>query len=110
MGSEEGSTAVSLFEPYERLVGISVRGRPVQVPENNTLLRCFQYVCPTTVPYGKFCWNDDCGHCELSYRCPGGTGEIRTRGCQLRVIEGMEVTVLSSYLKIALFPLLEPEA
>jgi hypothetical protein len=98
-----------VYEPYDRLVSIEVLGQRVEVPENNTLLRCFQYLCPDSLPYGRFCWNNECGHCELSYRPPGGTESREVRGCQFRVLEGMEVTVLSMYLKLALFPLLAPQ-
>jgi hypothetical protein len=98
---------VSVYDPYERLVPVDLLGRTIQVPENNTLLRCFQYLCPDSVAQGRFCWNNDCGHCELSYRLPGSVEERKTRGCQSRVCEGMEITKISIYLRVALVPLLE---
>ncbi len=48
------------FRPYEKLVEISVFGKKFQVPERNSLLRCFQFISPETIPYGRFCWNQDC--------------------------------------------------
>jgi hypothetical protein len=48
------------FRPYEKLVEITVFGKKFQVPERNSLLRCFQFISPETIPYGRFCWNQDC--------------------------------------------------
>src|ERR1700687_5383218 len=33
-----------IFRPYERLVQIKVLGKTFEVPEKNTILRCFQYI------------------------------------------------------------------
>ena len=40
------------FRPYEKLVEITVMGKKFQVPERNSLLRCFQFISPETIPYG----------------------------------------------------------
>ncbi len=32
------------FRPYEKLVEISIFGKKFQVPERNSLLRCFQFI------------------------------------------------------------------
>ena len=53
------------FRPYEKLVEISVFGKKFQVPERNSLLRCFQFISPETIPYGRFCWNQDCQYCRV---------------------------------------------
>jgi len=34
------------FRPYERLVEITILGKRFQVPERNSLLRCFQFISP----------------------------------------------------------------
>ena len=57
-----------LFEPYDRLIRIEVLGQPVEVPENNCLLRCFQYLSLRSISYGDFCWNGDCANCQFWYR------------------------------------------
>ena len=36
----------TLFRPFTRLVKITILGREFEVPENNPLLRCFQYLAP----------------------------------------------------------------
>jgi len=89
----------SPFRPYERLVRIKVLGKTVEVPEKNMLLRCFQYVSPETIPYGRFCWNQECQTCRISYRLPGKREEAReVLSCKVLVAEGMEITELSPEL------------
>ena len=43
-----------IFEPFERLVEIEILGERREVPENNTLLRCFQYLSMDTISFGDF--------------------------------------------------------
>ena len=93
---------------FDSLIGIKILGRKALVPENNTLLRCFQYLCPDTVPYGKFCWNNECGNSEFYYRHPGDERERKGRACcHTKITEGMEITVLSVELKYVLRPFLD---
>ncbi|MGH9535599.1 MAG: 2Fe-2S iron-sulfur cluster-binding protein [Terriglobales bacterium] len=90
---------MTLFRAYRRLVAIRLRGRMVRVPENNYLLRCFQYLCPRTVPYGAFCWNEECQNCRVHWR-QGGQGKTRIGlSCKLLVREGMEITELAPELE-----------
>src|SRR2546425_13360566 len=65
------------FRPYEKLVEITIFGKRFQVPERNSLLRCFQFISPETVPYGRFCWNQDCQYCRSEERRVGK--ECRSR-------------------------------
>jgi hypothetical protein len=86
-----------LFEPYERLVQITVLGRRVRVPENNRLLRCFQFLSLRTISYGDFCWNGDCSNCQFWYREPtddAGAPERTALACRFTVREGMNITRL----------------
>jgi NADH dehydrogenase/NADH:ubiquinone oxidoreductase subunit G len=78
-----------LFDPYERLVRVRYLGRELAVPENNLLLRCFQFLEPEEVPYGDFCWNGDCRNCRLVLVRAGKTHEALA--CQTRVEEGDEI-------------------
>ncbi len=98
----------SLFKPFDRMVTITVLGRPLEVPEKNVLLRCFQFLAPDTVPYGKFCWNNECGNSKFYYRLPGDELERKARACWFEVVEGMEITVLSAELKYVLRSVLKP--
>jgi hypothetical protein len=100
-------TEDALFRPYSRLLKIVVLGRTIEVPENNPLLRGFQHNCPETVPYGKFCWNNECGNSKFYYRLPGDPVEHKSRACQFIPVEGMQITVLSAELKWVLRKLLQ---
>lgn len=90
---------VSPFRPFERLVRIRVLGKSFDVPEKNMLLRCFQYISPETIPYGRFCWNQECQTCRVGFCVPGIQDEPRNvLSCKLIVHEGMEITELSTEL------------
>jgi len=67
----------------------------VELPDNNCLLRSLQYVAGDSIAYGRFCWNDECGNCEVTVVAPD-TGERRTvRACQEVVFPGMRVVEVS---------------
>lgn len=89
----------NLYEPFTRLIRITIQGKPFQVPENNTVLRCVQYIVDEDVVPGRFCWNNECGNCEFSYRFDDHTIFQRARGCQTRVEEGMILSELTRDLR-----------
>jgi hypothetical protein len=91
-----------LFEPYERLVTIEILGHSVKVPENNRLLRCFQFLSMQSISYGDFCWNGDCTNCQFWYTEAGeAKGEDKTAlACRFQVREGLTVTRLDDHVKL----------
>ena len=91
-----------LFEPYERLVTIEILGRRVEVPENNRLLRCFQYLSMRSISYGDFCWNGDCTNCQFWYTEEGeAKGADKTAlSCRFEVREGMVITRLNEHVQL----------
>jgi hypothetical protein len=98
----ENDLSSDLLDPYERLVGIEILGRPVEVPEKNRLLRCFQFLSLKTISYGDFCWNGECTNCQVWYHTgeqspdPGKPG----LACRMEVIEGMKITAMSPAIKL----------
>ena len=82
-----------LFEPFERLIEIEILGRKVRVPENNTLLRCFQYLSMESVSMGDFCWNGDCLNCQVIIK--NGEKEKPLMSCRAIVEEGMEIVSMN---------------
>ena len=96
----------SLLAPWDTTIPIRILGRPVDVPENNVLLRCLQHLLPDTVPYARFCWNDECGNSEFRYRMPGDPEERVERACRFVPVAGMEITAVSEQLRQVLAPLL----
>jgi hypothetical protein len=53
---------------------------------------------PDTIPYGRFCWNQECQYCRISYAIPGVRTPGRVLSCKVIVHEGMEITDLSPEL------------
>jgi NADH dehydrogenase/NADH:ubiquinone oxidoreductase subunit G len=90
---------LSFYEPFGRLLKIMVEGKTLEAPENNTLLRCFQYIDNQGVVPGRFCWNNECGNCEVTLRTTAHPEPRRIRGCQTTVQEGMILSELTPELK-----------
>jgi hypothetical protein len=90
------------FRPYERLVEITILGKRFQVPERNSLLRCFQFISPETIPYGRVCWNQDCQYCRVMCQLPDDDQSREMLSCKFMVMQGMKVTELSDDLKSCL--------
>src|SRR4029077_16737602 len=65
----------------------------------NSLLRCFQFISPETIPYGRFCWNQECQYCRVSCQLPDDDEAREMLSCKFIVMPGMEVTELSQELK-----------
>jgi hypothetical protein len=87
------------FRPYEKLVEITMYGKKFHVPERNSLLRCFQFISPETIPYGRFCWNQECQYCRVSCQLPDDDEPREMLSCKFIVMAGMEITELSQELK-----------
>ena len=87
-----------LFEPFEKLVEIEILGKQCSVPENNTLLRCFQYLSIETVSLGDFCWNGDCANCQVWLE--GAAKEKPVLACRAIVSEGMKIVRVSKEIEL----------
>jgi hypothetical protein len=107
--SDENSQATELqsfnsdlFDPYEKLVTIEILGRRLRVPENNRLLRCFQYLSLQTISYGDFCWNGECTNCQIWYHLMGQASSEDRPGlaCRMVVSEEMVITKLNSFIQL----------
>ena len=91
-----------LFRPFNRLVKIQILGKEFQVPENNHLLRCFQYLAPEQVSYGRFCWNEDCQYCRVSFDQGEGTKSRAGLACKLEPQDGIRINEVSTEIKYCL--------
>ncbi len=92
----------TLFRPFTRLVKITILGSEFQVPENNPLLRCFQYLAPEPVSYGRFCWNEECQYCRISFDLGEGTPARTALACKLMVEEGMRIQEAADEIRYCL--------
>ena len=87
-----------IFEPFERLIEIEVLGEKRFVPENNTLLRCFQYLSIKSISYGDFCWNGDCANCQVWLA--DSAKEKPILACRAKVQEKMKIVRMSEKINL----------
>jgi hypothetical protein len=104
------TASTTLFRPFTRLVKITILGREFEVPENNPLLRCFQYLAPEAISYGRFCWNEECQYCRISFDLGDGTASRSAISCKLMVQDGMRINDLTSEIRYGLRTLNLPKA
>jgi len=82
-----------IFVPYDRLIEIDICGTVFSVPENNSILRCLQFLEMETISHGDFCWNGECINCQVWIK--NGDKEKAVMACRTDVVEGMEIVRLS---------------
>jgi hypothetical protein len=99
-----------IFRPYEKLVEITVLGKNFLVPDRNSVLRAFQFISPETIPYGRFCWNQECQYCRVQCQLPDEDASRAILSCKFLVSEGMSITEMSPELVGCLRAKLGPEA
>lgn len=87
-----------IFEPFEKLVEVVIAGEIYAVPENNTLLRCFQYLSMETISLGDFCWNGDCSNCQVWLE--DSESKKTVLACRTKVRDGMRVVRMSEEIKL----------
>lgn len=89
---------LEIFEPFEKLVEIEIQGKTFEVPENNTLLRCFQYIAMEAISMGEFCWNGDCANCQIWLE--GGAKDKPVLACRTKVEAGMKIVRMSGEISL----------
>ena len=87
-----------IFEPFERLIKIEICGDEYEVPENNSLLRCFQSLSMKTISYGEFCWNGDCANCQIWLENTRNKKPLLA--CRTKVQEKMKIVRMSEKIKL----------
>ncbi|MBV9088208.1 MAG: (2Fe-2S)-binding protein, partial [Acidobacteriaceae bacterium] len=91
-----------IFRPYAKLLKLAIKDKVYEVPESNTLLRALQYLAPDTVPYGRFCWNEECQYCRVQFKAAGDDRVRQALSCKLMVQDGMEVVEVAAEIKYCL--------
>jgi hypothetical protein len=96
----EASTPLmdEIFRPYEKLVEITILGKTFLVPERNSLLRAFQFISPETIPYGRFCWNQECQYCKVSCQLSDDDQARPILSCKFLVSDGMNISEMAPEL------------
>lgn len=82
-----------IFAPYKRLIEIEILGRKYQVPENNSILRCLQYLEMDAISHADLCWNGECLNCQVSIE--NGGKEKAVIACRTDAAEGMKIRKIS---------------
>jgi len=82
-------TLPDIFQPYDKLIEIDILGTTHMVPENNSLLRCFQFLAMENISYGDFCWNGECLNCQVWLQ--NGDKEKAVMACRTIVAEDMRI-------------------
>ena len=87
-----------IFEPFDRLVKITICGTDRKVPENNSILRGLQFLDMEAISYGDFCWNGECLNCQVWIK--NGDKEKAVIACRADVEDGMEIVRMSEGMEI----------
>ena len=85
-----------IFEPFDRLIEIKIRGQRHNVPENNTILRCLQYLDMEAISMADLCWNGECLNCQVWIA--NGDKEKALIACRTNAVEGMDILRLSDQI------------
>lgn len=86
-----------IFEPYERLIEITICGEQKSVPENNSILRCLQFLDVHRISNADLCWNGECLDCQVWIK--NGEKEKAVMSCRTKATEGMDITRISPALQ-----------
>jgi len=84
--------AQELLSKKAEMLEISLLRRKVLVPAGDLLLRAFQFLYGNRISMGRFCWNNECGNCEVRCLMPDETREHTIRACMSEVRAGMKIT------------------
>ena len=87
-----------IFEPFEKLIELEICGEKRQVPEKNSLLRCFQYLSMETVSYGDFCWNGECANCRVWLE--NAAKDKPVLACRTKVLENMKIVKMCDEIEL----------
>ena len=84
--------APEILDSEAEKLEISLLGRKVLIPAGDLLLRSFVFLYGNRISMGRFCWNNECGNCEVRCLLPGETTEHTIRTCQYEARAGMKIT------------------
>jgi hypothetical protein len=88
-----------IFEPYDKVIEISICGELAQVPENNSILRCLQFLHMESVSDSELCWNGECLDCQVTIKL--GDKEKAVMSCRTPAVEGMEIVKIAEGIDLS---------
>ncbi|MDM7923312.1 MAG: 2Fe-2S iron-sulfur cluster-binding protein [Pyrinomonadaceae bacterium] len=90
---DNAESMADILEPFERLIDVEICGAKVQVPENNPILRCLQYLDIEKISNADLCWNGDCLNCQVWVKA--GNKEKALIACRAKIEDGMKIVRMS---------------
>lgn len=93
---ENSDIELEIFQPFERMVTVKILGERYEVPENNSVLRCLQYLDMENISNAELCWNGECLNCQAVVNLNGKRRTVMA--CREIVAEGIEVVDLNAAL------------
>lgn len=84
-------------------ISVFVRDRRVDVAPGTPLLRCIARLGGSKIVEGNYCWEGECGHCEVAYRSGASPARL-AMACRVLASDGMRVTPVSRHLEVDLAP------
>jgi NADH dehydrogenase/NADH:ubiquinone oxidoreductase subunit G len=91
-----------LYRPFDELITIKILDKEFQVPAGNMLLRAMQYLAPENIAMGRFCWNEECQYCRVSFKASADAVPRQALSCKLMVEPGMEVVEAATEIRYCL--------
>ena len=92
-----------VLEEWKKKVTLAIGEQRFAVPENQDVIRIFQYLgCLDVLDFfaGNYCWNATCNNCIFTYRDPATGAPVTKRACQTRLFDGLEVLALPKDVRL----------
>ena len=86
-----------IFDEHDRLITINIMGRDREVPANDSILRCLQFLDMESVSESELCWNGDCLDCQVWIKQVDK--EIPVISCRTTAEPGMHITRISEKIR-----------
>jgi hypothetical protein len=86
-----------IFDEHDCLITVNILGRDREVPKNDSILRCLQFLDMESVSESELCWNGDCLDCQVWIK--QGDKEKAVISCRTNAEPGMEITRMSEKIR-----------
>ena len=90
-------TKPDIFDQHDSLITINILGRDREVPANDSILRCLQFLDTESVSESELCWNGECLDCQVSIK--QGDKEKAVISCRTNAEPGMRITRISEKIR-----------
>ena len=86
-----------IFDSHVGLITINILGRDCEVPANDSILRCLQFLSLESVSESELCWNGDCLDCQVWIK--QGDKEKSVLACRTNAEPGIEIVRISEKIR-----------